>query len=96
MTSDRVMMRISEMKLDETTVTRQSMKPRKLTMTSATMAQMADGTSTQRRRRKEMASSRTMNSPTPMPKVSISARTNSIMSEAIIGTPPRKIVAWSR
>jgi hypothetical protein len=65
-------------------------------MATTVVAQMAVGTSTQRKRRKATASSRTMNMPTPTPKVAMSLRTKSIMSTAIIGTPPRWISAGPR
>ena len=90
------MISISEMKFDETTVTGHCIRPSRPTMASAEAPQISAGTATQRRLRKAIVSSTSRNTAMPRPNTRMSSATKSIMSEAIIGTPPRKIVAASR
>lgn len=90
------MISISEMKLEETTVTRQSSNPSRPVMPTAEAIQISIGTSTQRGCLKVTASRITRNRTTPTPNTRISLRMKSIMSEVIMGTPPRWIPARSR
>ena len=96
MTSERVMMISMEMKLEEMTVTRQSSQPRAPTIIHTEMAQVSMGSRTQRLLRKNNHMTTIINVVTAMPNTTRSFSMNAIMSEVIIGTPPRKISAPSR
>ena len=84
------------MKLDDTTVTGQSTRPRKPTMIVPVAAHASIGRTTQRGLRNATARMTTRKHSTPRPKTMRSWRMKSIESETIIGTPPRCSSAMSR
>ena len=79
----------SEMKLDETTVTRQSISPSTPTMMTPAAAQHISGMATKRMRRKMMPRATMMSTRTAMLKLLRSAWTKVTRSSAIMGAPPR-------
>ena len=96
MVRDMVMISRIETKLDEITVTLQSINPKKPTITSTVMMQQPTGRATQRNFLKNRLSTRIRKASTPNPNVSRSCSMKPIMSEVIMGTPPRNISACSR
>ena len=84
----REMMSNTATKLDEMTVMRQSSAPSRPSMISTVPAQVTSGITTQRTRRKIIASATIMMPKIALPKTTRSLLTKLTMSAAIIGTPP--------
>ena len=88
-----VMMSRIEMKLEEITVTLQSINPKKPTITMTVMMQQLMGNTTHRFFLKNRLSIRTRKAMTPRPKVFRSCLMKPIISVVIMGIPPRNISA---
>ena len=85
-----------ETKLDEITVTLQSMNPKKPTIIRTVMMQQLIGRATQRNFLKNRLSMKIRKTNTPNPNVLRSCLIKPIISDVIIGTPPKNISALSR
>ena len=77
------------MKLEETTVTRQSIRPKMPTIMMPATAQQPSGIATQRALRKIRPSAKIISATTAKLKVLRSPRTKVTRSSAIMGAPPR-------
>ncbi len=95
MVNDIVMISIRDVKFDEMTVTRQSIKPRKPTITRAEIVQHDRGRITQRSFLKKNVRAKIKKHKIPKPKKTRSSSIKLIMSATIIGTPPKNISALS-
>ena len=87
------MISIREMKFDDMTVTRQSIKPRKPTITRAEMVQHDKGRIIQRSFLKKKKRAKIKKHKTQKPNTTRSCSIKLIMSATIMGTPPKNISA---
>ena len=93
MDSDRVTISNTATELEEITVIRQSVPPNTPSSNAAVALQVNSGISTHFAALKINHSTQAITSRIAEPKVTRSERTKAIMSAAIMGTPPTKILA---